>query len=31
MIPDDTPTNADALNGTYKGNTYLLGISVTKK
>jgi long-chain fatty acid transport protein len=26
-----TLTNADSLNGTYKGNTYLLGISVTKK
>jgi long-chain fatty acid transport protein len=25
-----TTTNADGLNGTYKGNTYLLGISVTK-
>jgi long-chain fatty acid transport protein len=26
-----TLTSADALNGTYSGNTYLLGVSVTKK
>jgi len=26
-----TRTNAGALNGTYKGNTYLLGVSITKK
>jgi long-chain fatty acid transport protein len=26
-----TRTNADGLNGTYKGNAYLLGVSITKK
>jgi long-chain fatty acid transport protein len=33
ITPDDrtTLTNIDTLNGTYSGNTYILGISATKK
>jgi long-chain fatty acid transport protein len=33
ITPDDrtTLTNADTFNGTYSGNTYILGISATKK